>query len=185
MRTRFLFVAIAAAVLCGTFIGCKQNSYAQSLKDEKKLIADFIAREHINIIYEEPKDGKWGEKDYLDLSSLGYDNFYFHLDKQGDTTAAAVKTGDMIVFRYRRYTLDVNADTVSYWTTAQNGYPLEFSYQTDYNTACLGWHYAVRYMKYSGAEAKIINPSKLGFANAEGSTVTPYGYDMKITIRRF
>ena len=182
----FLVVPLLCSLLCLSLGSCKQNSYAQSLKDEKKLIADYIQRENINIIYEEPQDGVWGEKDYWDLSStIGYDNFYFHLVNVGDTTGAEVKKGDVIVLRYRRYTLDVNPDTISYWTTAQTGYPVEFAYQTDYVTACTGWHYAVKYMKYSGSEAKIINPSKLGFSNAEQSTVTPYGYDMKIIIKRF
>lgn len=167
------------------FNGCKQNSYAQQLKDEKALIADYIQREKINVIYEEPADGVWGEKDYLDLTGFGYENLYFHLVSPGDTLTPEVKRGDNIVLRYRRYTLEVNADTINYWTTAQNGYPVEFKYLTDYTSACTGWHAAVKYMKHTDAEAKIINPSKLGFTDAEGSSVTPYGYDMKIKIKRY
>ena len=65
------------------------------------------------------------------------------------------------------------------------GYPVEFIYLTDYTAACTGWHAAVKFMKYTDAEAKIINPSKLGFSSAEGTTVTPYGYEMKIKIKRY
>lgn len=177
----YLLVILAPIVLSG----CQQNSYAQQLKDEKALIADYIKREKINVIYAEPEDGVWGEKDFLDLTSFGYENMYFHLSYQGDTATEQVKRGDKIVLRYKRYTLDINSDTVSYWTTAQNGYPVEFIYLTDYTAACTGWHAAVKFMKYTDAEAKIINPSKLGFSSAEGTTVTPYGYEMKIKIKRY
>ena len=184
MKRLVFIIATIAAV--SSFYGCKQNSYAQSLKEEKKLIEEYIAREKINIIYEEPELGTpWGEKDYLDLKSEGHDNLYFHLVNMGDTTTEPVKRGDIIVLRYRRYSLGVNADTISYWTTAQNGYPLEFNYMTDFTTACAGWHYAVQHMKYTESEAKIINPSKLGFSTDEQTTVTPYGYDLKIKIKRY
>ena len=176
---------ILAVVALANLSSCKQNSYAQQLKDEKKLIADFIEREHINVIYEEPADGVWGEKDYLDLKSEGYDNLYFHLVSVGDTLTPAIIKGDKVVLRYRRYTLDVNPDTVSYWTTAQTGYPKEFTYMTDFTEACAGWHYAIKHMRYTDSEAKIINPSKLGFSDAEQATVTPYGYDLKIKIKRY
>ena len=39
---------ILAVVALANLSSCKQNSYAQQLKDEKKLIADFVEREHIN-----------------------------------------------------------------------------------------------------------------------------------------
>ena len=162
-------------------VSCNQNSYSAKRAAEDKLIADFIARQNINIIYEEPENGQWGEKDYLKVP--GYDDLYYHLSRTGDS-AYEVQSGDRILVRYIRYTLNEIADTASYMTTAEQAYPTEFAYQYDYTVACEGWHVAVKYMKYSGAACKIICPSKQG-GDSEKSTVTPYGYDMQIKIPRY
>ena len=50
--------------------------------------------------------------------------------------------------------------------------------------SCTGWQVALKYMKYTDSECKIICPSKLGFSN-ENSAVIPYGYDLKIKIKRY
>ncbi|MBQ7530598.1 MAG: DUF4827 family protein [Paludibacteraceae bacterium] len=160
---------------------CNQNSYSAKRAEEDKLIADFIQRQNIRIIYEEPEDGVWGEKDYLKVPA--YDDLYFHLEHAGDDSYT-VKQGDKILVRYIRYTLNVIADTARYMTTAEQAYPTEFAYGTDYTTAPIGWHVAVQYMKHSGAACKIICPSKQGL-DAEKNTVTPYGYDMQIQIPRY
>lgn len=168
---------LVAAVFCA----CNQNSYSAKRAAEDKLIADFIARQQIRVIYEEPEDGNWGEKDYLKVP--GYDDLYFHLSRTGDS-AYAVQSGDKVLVRYIRYTLDEIADTSRYMTTAEQAYPTEFAYQYDYTYACEGWHVAVKYMKYSGAACKIICPSKQG-GDSEKSSVTPYGYDMQMKIPRY
>lgn len=160
---------------------CNTNSYSAKRAAEDKLIADFIERQQIRVIYEEPEDSVWGEKDYLKVP--GYDDLYFHMDNYGDTSYT-VKSGDKILVRYMRYTLDAIADTARYMTTSEQAYPTEFKYLLDYTIAPEGWHVAVKYMKHSGAACKIICPSKQGL-DAEKSTVTPYGYDMQIQIPRF
>ena len=181
-------VLLAGGVLLAA---CSANSYSSDLKAEKKLIADYIAREGINVVYEMPEDGAWGEKDYYQVN--GYDYLYFHLTKrgapyhlneQGDTirTDSVIAT-ENVVMRYRKYTLEINADTADFWTTLNSAYPLEFTYLTDYITAPTAWHVAVGLMKYSDSECKIICPSKLGFTE-DGNTVTPYGYDLKMKIKR-
>lgn len=180
MYKRLLFPLFLVVAIVGT-TGCNQNSYSAKRAAEDKLIADFIERQHIRIIYEEPENGQWGDKDYLKIA--GYDDLYFHLVQTGDSSYE-VQTGDKIVVRYIRYTLDAIADTAWYRTTSEQAYPTEFNYLTDYTTACTGWHVAVKQMKYSGAACKIICPSKQGF-DAEKSSVTPYGYDMEIKIPRY
>jgi hypothetical protein len=52
------------------------------------------------------------------------------------------------------------------------------------NDACTGWQVALKYMKYTDSQCKIICPSKMGFSE-ENSAVTPYGYDLKIKIKRY
>lgn len=179
MKTNTIFgcLLLLAAVVCS----CNQNSYSAKRKAEDKLIDDFIKRQGINIIYEEPDDDVWGEKDYLKVA--GYDDLYFHLVTRGDTSYSA-KAGDKILVRYTRYSLTAIADTSRYMNTSEQAYPTEFEYQIDYTSACIGWHEAVRLMKHSGAACKIICPSKQGF-DTEKSTVTPYGYDMYIQIPRY
>jgi len=162
-------------------VSCNKNSYSAKRDAEDRLIADFIKRQNINIIYEEPESTPWGEKDYYKVP--GYDDLYFHLCEVGDTSYT-VKQGDKILVRYIRYTLDAVADTARYMNTTEQAYATEFSYLIDYTTAPVGWHAAVMYMKHSGASCKIICPSKQGL-DEEKSTVTPYGYDMQIKIPRY
>lgn len=162
-------------------MSCNQNSYSAKRAAEDKLISDFMQRQKIRVIYEEPEDGVWGETDYLKVP--GYDDLYFHLVSAGDDSYT-VKQYDKILVRYIRYTLDEIADTARYMTTAEQAYPTQFAYLSDYTTAPVGWHVAVSYMKHSGAACKIICPSKQGL-DAEKSTVTPYGYDMQIQIPRY
>lgn len=190
MKTQtFIFCVLLA--LSGTFTACTGNTYSSDLKAEKKLIADYIEREGIHVVYELPDDDEWGEKDFYQVN--GYDYLYYrlvkrgtpwHLNEEGDTVHTdSILATEKVVMRYRKYTLDINADTADYWTTLNSAYPTEFSYLTDYTTAPKAWHVAVGLMKYSDSECKIICPSKLGFTE-DGNTVTPFGYDLKMKIKR-
>ena len=180
MKTHTLIISCLLLLLFGA-VSCNQNSYSAKRAAEDQLIADFIQRQKIHVIYEEPEDSVWGEKDYLKVP--GYDDLYFHLIRPGDPEYS-VKQGDKILVRYTRYSLEAIADTASYMTTSEQAYPNEFKYMIDYTNAPLGWHVAVMYMKHSGAACKIICPSKQGF-DTDKSSVTPYGYDLYIQIPRF
>ena len=181
-----VFILWSLIAVCGMVVllsGCNSQSYANDLKSEKNLIKDYIKRQGINIITEEPADGAWGANDYLEIA----DYLYFHLVDAGDTESEEVLSGDKINLRYMRYTLEVPADTVRYWTTNDAPDPVSFKYGQSYYSGapfCSAWQYAVMHMKHSGAQAKIICPSKLGF-EAEQETVTPYGYDLKIQIEKW
>ena len=161
-------------------IGCNNNTYSDDLKEEQKLIENFIQRQGIQVVTEEPSE--WADNVYWKLPD--YDNYYFHLVQRGDTTSAELEAKDKVLLRYRQYTLDAYADTISYWTTLDSPNPVELQYMVSSQASCTGWQLALQYMKYSGAECKIICPSKLGFTD-QNSNVIPYGYDMKIQIKRF
>ena len=161
-------------------IGCNNNTYSDDLKEEQKLIENFIARQGITVVTEEPTE--WGDNVYWKVPD--YDNFYFHLVERGDTTFTELDAKDLVLLRYRQYTLEAYADTISCWTTQDTPYPVELQYLVQSEASCMGWQVALQYMKYSGAECKIICPSKLGFSE-QNSLVIPYGYDMKIKIKRF
>jgi hypothetical protein len=160
--------------------GCNENTYSDDLKEEQKLIENFIQRQGIQVVTEEPTE--WKENVYWKLPD--YDNYYFHLVNAGDTTSAALEAKDIVFLRYRQYTLNAYADTVSCWTTLDTPNPVELQYMVTSSASCTGWQIALQHMKHSGAECKIICPSKLGFSE-QNSQVIPYGYDMKIKIKRF
>ena len=173
---------ISALLLSIVFvlIGCNNNTYSDDLKEEQQLIENFIQRQGIQVVTEEPEE--WGDNVYWKLPD--YDNYYFHLVQQGDTASAELEAKDKVLLRYRQYTLEAYADTVSFWTTLDSPNPVELQYMVSSQASCTGWQLALQYMKYSGAECKIICPSKLGFTD-QNSNVIPYGYDMKIQIKRF
>lgn len=173
---------ISALLLSIVFvlIGCNNNTYSDDLKEEQQLIENFIQRQGIQVVTEEPTE--WGDNVYWKLPD--YDNYYFHLVQQGDTASAELEAKDKVLLRYRQYTLDAYADTISYWTTLDSPNPVELQYMVSSQASCTGWQLALQYMKYSGAECKIICPSKLGFTD-QNSNVIPFGYDMKIQIKRF
>ncbi len=179
MKIVSVIFALGAAALILT--GCNSNSYSNELKAEKKLIEDYIARENIHVITELPDDDEWGEKDYYQVS--GYDYLYYHLVKRGSEEEDPVTATETVVMRFKQYTLTASADTADYWTTLNSAYPLEFTYLTDYTKAPTAWHVAVGLMEYGESECKIICPSRYGFTDDQ-TTVTPYGYHMKMKIKR-
>lgn len=175
-------IALSALLLSIVFIlvGCNNNTYSDDLKEEQKLIENFIQRQGIQVVTEEPTE--WKENVYWKLPD--YDNYYFHLVNPGDTASAELEAKDKVLLRYRQYTLEAYADTISNWTTLDNPNPVELQYMVSSSSSCTGWQIALQYMKHSDAECKIICPSKLGFSD-QNSSVIPYGYDMKIKIKRF
>ena len=165
---------------------CKSNIYSEQLKAERALIENYIARQGIVVVDTLPADDKWGEKVYYRVPD--YDNFYFHMVELGDTLSSAeeaeIESGETVLLRYKRYTLEEYPDTIYNWTTMDSSEPIKLQYMVQSETSCTGWQVALKYMKYHDAQCKIICPSKLGFSE-ENSSVTPYGYDLKIKIKRY
>ena len=189
MKKLFFCVLSASALLLS---GCTGTTYSDLRKKEDKLIANYISRNNLNILTEEPAgDYVWGEKDYLKVP--GYDNIYFHLIERGDSvyidpidssrTDLTIAANDLIVVRFKQFALTENADTINCWTTLDQAYPYEFHYMNSGDCEAVGWHLAVRYMKYPDSQCAIIQPSKLGFSSEQNS-VTPYGYIMKIKVKQ-
>lgn len=168
-----LFMGVALA-------SCNNNTYSNALKEEQKLIENFIARQGIKVVTEKPTE--WGDKVYWKVPDK--DNYYFHLVEVGDTTKPALEAKDKVNLRYIQYTLDAYADTTRFWNSDDQPKPTELQYLVYTESTCEGWQIALEHMQYTGAQCKIICPSKLGFTN-QNSNVIPYGYDMKIQIKRF
>ena len=176
--------------------GCSSNTYSRLRDQEDRLIANYISRNNLQILKEEPPsiDHVWGEKEYYKVT--GVDNFYFHLISRGDsvrydtisptkidTVDLEIIPNDLIVARYKKFGLTENADTLSYWSTLDQSYPYEFHYTNLSECEATAWHLAIRLMKYPESVCEIIVPSKLGF-NAEQSSVTPYVYILKIKVKQ-
>ena len=87
---------LAAAML--TLGSCENatRTYAKKLKAEKKLIEQYVERNNITIIYEEPAYDQWKENEYLELEEY----CYFHLTSPGDTTKPALETNDRFSIIY-------------------------------------------------------------------------------------
>ncbi|MBQ4017768.1 MAG: DUF4827 family protein [Paludibacteraceae bacterium] len=192
MKKKIVYLLMAVVAVA---TGCNNNTYSNLRDKEDKLIANYISRNGLVIVNEEPAmDHVWGEKEYYKVK--GYDNFYFHLISRGDsiyvdsisptqqdTLDLTIVANDVIIMRYKQFALTENADTLSYWTTLEQAYPYEFHYFNTSDCECVAWHLAVQLMKYPDSQCEIIVPSKLGFSN-EQSTVTPYVYILKIKVKQ-
>lgn len=181
-----IFSKIFIAFLFLSFIlsSCNNTTtYAEQLKAEKELIADFIKRNNITVVTEEPK--VWADSIYW-LTESG---LYFQLTNVGDTArvsdtvkADTLEANDLVVPRFYQITLNAKPDTIFNWNTINFPYPTTFNYLDD-SQACAAWHEAVSYMKYNNSRARFIVKSKIGFEDASDA-VTPYVYDMKIKFQK-
>ena len=192
MKRSILLSLIGLVIIAS---GCSSNTYSRLRDQEDRLIANYISRNNLQILKEEPSiDHVWGEKEYYKVT--GVDNFYFHLISRGDsvrydtisstridTVDLEIIANDLIVARYKKFGLTENADTLSYWSTLDQSYPYEFHYTNLSECEATAWHLAIRLMKYPESVCEIIVPSKLGF-NAEQSSVTPYVYILKIKVKQ-
>ena len=173
----FLFLIVIAVV----FSSCSNNvTYAEQLKAEKELIADYIKRDSIKVVTEFPTKFPWDKNVYV-LTKSG---MYFRLVEEGDKTnpADSLVKNDLVVPRFYQYTLNTVSDTISNWNTIDYPLPTTFYYK-DLTQVCKGWHEAVSYMKYNNSRARFILYSKLGFTSNDNSVI-PYGFDMKIKIQK-
>lgn len=166
------FIATCFATSCSDTV-----TYAEQLAAEKKLIKQYIKDHNINVLSKSPT--VWGENDYV-LTSTG---LYYHLVDSGDTSYK-VDTGDIVVPRYIEFSLADPTDiTTSNLSVADYPFPATYSYKMSTTVLCAAFRQAIDSMKYSGARAYLIIPSKIGFYST-ADDVVPYGYDLNIKIQR-
>ena len=185
---KVLFFALSVVI---GLTSCSSNTYSKLLNKEKKQIKYFMNLHSYRLTNQWPEEEVWDDNLYYIIP--GYDNLYFHLIKQGPKERItgsgdaeeieSVQATETVVIRYRKYTLTEPSDTISYWSTLDSAYPVEFQFLTDYTNACVGWHAAVGLMGYTGSECYVICPSKCGFSDDQ-NTVTPYGYHLKMQVKR-
>lgn len=161
------------------------NTYADQLKDEKALIKAYIKRKNIEVVSTLPTNTPW-IKDGKDVYFLSSTGLYFHLVSPGDISSTdSVETNDVVVPRYKQYTLNVVSDTTSYWTVLNKPDPTTFIFNSgSYTRLCTAFNEAASYMKRNESEAKLIVPSSIGFDENQSPTLIPMGYDIKIIIQK-
>lgn len=162
--------------------GCNSNIYSEQLKKERALIESYIKRTGIQVVDTLPANDAWTENLYYRVP--GYDNFYFQMVELGDTTQPELEAEEVVLLRFKRYTLNEYPDSLFNWGTMDSADPIRLQYMVNSETSCTGWQIALQYMKYHESQCKIICPSKMGFSE-ENASVTPYGYDLKIKIKRY
>lgn len=180
-RISYLFFLVFITSLLAS--SCSSTkTYAELLDDESALIKAYIKRNNIEVVSTFPTTTPWvknGKEIYVHTAS----GLYFHLVNPGDITSKDTAVArDVIVPRFKQYTLAVIADTISNWNTIDYPYSADFIYG-DYTESCTAFHEAVSYMKRNESEAKLIVPSKIGF-NTDLMSVTPMFYDLKIKLRK-
>ena len=189
------FVFAVLVVLLTT--ACNNNTYSNLRVREDKLIDNYISRNHIVVLEEEPAlNHVWAENEYYKKSVANYGYFYFHLIERGDsiwvdsispteidTIDLEIVSNDLIVTRYKQFDLTEYPDTLNYWTTLDLAYPKEFHYGNTSECEAMSWHAAVQLMKYPNSQCQMIVPSKMGF-DSEQQSVTPYVYILKIKVKQ-
>ncbi|MFT3753656.1 MAG: DUF4827 family protein [Paludibacter sp.] len=160
------------------FSSCGDTSYANELKQEKLLIAEYIKRNNINVLSDFPSNKKWGENDYV-LTKSG---LYFHLVDSGDIAPGdTIVANDVVVPRYKEYNLYAEADTLTRnWSTVDYPDPGSFKY-LDLSESCPAFHEAASYMIRNNSRAKLIVKSKIGFERY-WTPATPLAYEIKIKV---
>lgn len=180
-RISYLFFLAFLTSLLAT--SCSDTkTYAELLKEEKNLIDAYVKRNNIEVVSTFPANTAWRNngKDVYVLTSSG---LYFHMVNPGDLNSNdTLMLKNIVVPRYKEYTLGVVADTLSNWSTIDYTYPSSFTYG-DLTLSCKAFHEAASYMKRNDSEAKIIAPSSVGF-NSDLLTVTPKAFDIKIKFQR-
>lgn len=180
-RISYLFVlGFLLSLLASSCSNTK--TYAELLTSEKDLIDAYIKRNNIEVVSAFPTDTPWvknGKDVYVKTAS----GLYFHMVNPGDMSIKdTLQLKNLVVPRFKEYTLNVVSDTINNWNTIDYPYPSDFTYG-DLTQSCKAFHEAASYMKRNESEAKIIVPSKIGF-NADLLTVTPKGFDLKIKFQK-
>jgi hypothetical protein len=93
MKTKVIYLLLLILIVTA----CNDTkSYSDLLQQERKLIENFISRQGINVVYEEPTT--WENNTYWKLPD--YDNLYFQLVERGDTTQE-FEAKDIVNRRYK------------------------------------------------------------------------------------
>ncbi len=181
------YICIASLILFSLALSsCTDTvTYANQVEAENTLISDYLKRNQINVITTFPKDtAYWSaaghDKDYYKSAS----GLYFRLTKRGGGDAMD-SVGNLVITRFEAYSLTAVPDTtLSNLSTSAFPNPPSFLFGSgDYRVVCVAFNEAASYMKRKDSEARIIVPSKIGFA-ADAQSIRPMSYLLRIKFQR-
>lgn len=175
MKKTTLIFTLIAMTLIG--VGCKNEKSYSELQDlEQATIKAYIKRKNINVVTEMPT--AWNTNTYFKSSS----GLYYHLIKKGNENIPFDEKSTISV-RFILTKIDEKESLI-----LRNWEPMDFIDPQqirllDASSSRIfgvGVHEAIKYMKYQGAEARIIVPADINTAEYK-NTVTPVTYHLKIT----
>ena len=153
----------------------------EEIEAEKALINDFIRRQGIEITNRMPSDSEFLANPNLFYHSSS--GLFYRLEQPSNRPDSDTIVPDdrlQIIARWIQYTLTTRPDTMDF--RSPQAFPHGFSFAfPEPSTAPPAFLEAVRYMRGSGARARLIVPHHIGF---NPTVVTPYGFDIEISFRR-
>lgn len=153
----------------------KGKTYADRLKDERKAIDLFIAKNDLNILSEFPKDGKFASKN--DFYKDPYTGVYFNIMELGEPVELSIR--DEVYIRFKEVIYLKDNDTIKYnnqeyFTETFYG-PVNSSTRDAYTIP--GWMVPLSYnVKHTG-KARLIIPFDMGSTYDRGTGYQPTFYD--------
>jgi len=187
----FLWIVLIGLSLSVSVSSCgNANTYAREIERERALINDFISRQGIVTRWHCPERG-WTSQMPTDSAFYHTPNLFyrsssglfFRLEEPTNRPLSdTIVPGDrlLIYARWIEYTLTTRPDTMDF--RSMPNFPHGFTFfNTPPSTAPAAFLEAVRYMRGSGARARLIVPHRIGW---NPTIVTPFGYDLEIRFRR-
>jgi hypothetical protein len=159
----FVFSAIILAI---ANMACNnQKTIQEYLREEKKAIDRYIAREGIIVLKEYPEDSTFQEKEYYRTS----DGLYMHVSNRGsDVRVKPLVDQVQVRFEYFYYVKDYVSGDTARIVMPFSLLPQEFIYgqsgsygKHTYDYSCNGWAIPLGYVG-EGAVVDLIIPSALG-----------------------
>lgn len=174
-------VLILVSILTLTITSCNnRKTYAEYLKDERKAIDLFIAKNNLTILKNFPADTIFHENEFYKDPSTGV---YFNIIDRGDTSK--LQWREKVYIRFKGLHYFATEDTVLY-SNESSTYPEQLEYigpvtsltQGNYDTP--GWAVPLPYVGHTG-RVKLIIPFEMG-SSYDQSAYTPTYYD-QVTYR--
>lgn len=155
-----------------------RKTYADRLKDERKAIDLFIAKNNIEVLREFPANGEFDDNDFYRDPNSGV---YFNIIDYGDS-AIKPQWREKIYIRFKGLHYFATGDTILY-SNYQSTLPEELKYYGPVNSTTLsaysnstaGWAVPLSYVGHRG-KVKLIVPFEMG-SSYDKDQFTPTYYE--------
>ena len=170
-------VLILVSLLTLTTSCNNKKTYADRLKDERKAIDLFIAKNNLEILKDFPSDSLFGENEFY---KDPYTGVYFNIIDRGETVSPLWR--EKVYIRFKGLHYFATDDTIRY-TNYQTIFPEELEYygpvnsttSSAYSSLNTGWAVPLSYVGHRG-KVKLIVPFESG-SSYDQSQYTPTYYE--------